>query len=125
VVRSVQELATELDETSRAVTDGEYSFFAEIKDMRDKETVLSLTGGERAHTPEPPQAEVPAETESGSEVPEAREPGGADTPETDASATGKGDGADATDADATGEASSAGEAHTASGGEDQAQTERG
>jgi hypothetical protein len=46
VVRSVQELASELDETSRAVTDGEYSFFSEIKDMRDRETVLSLTGGD-------------------------------------------------------------------------------
>lgn len=45
VVRSVQELANELDETSRTVTDGEYSFFAEIKDQRDREAVLSLTGG--------------------------------------------------------------------------------
>lgn len=44
VVRSMQELATELDETSRAVTDGEYSFFAEIKDMRDREAVLRLAG---------------------------------------------------------------------------------
>lgn len=59
VVRSVQELATELDETSRAVTDGEYSFFAEIKDKRDKETVLSLAGGERVHAPEAPPAKEP------------------------------------------------------------------
>lgn len=44
VVRSVQELASELDETSRTVTGGDYSFFNEIKDQRDKETVLSLTG---------------------------------------------------------------------------------
>ncbi|BAO45314.1 hypothetical protein TBH_C2404 [Thiolapillus brandeum] len=42
VVRSVQELASELDETSRAVTDGEYSFFEAIKDKRDRETVLGL-----------------------------------------------------------------------------------
>jgi len=84
VVRSVQELATELDETSRAVTDGEYSFFAEIKDMRDKETVLSLTGGDRAHTPEPPQADEP-ESESG--VPQAQELAGADALEADTAAT--------------------------------------
>ncbi|MCP5305147.1 MAG: hypothetical protein H6953_06845 [Chromatiaceae bacterium] len=44
VVRSVQELASELDETSRTVTDGEYSFFDQIKDQRDRETVLSLAG---------------------------------------------------------------------------------
>ncbi len=49
VVRSVQELASELDETSRAVTGGEYSFFEEIKDQRDKEAVLSLTGGGGAY----------------------------------------------------------------------------
>lgn len=49
VVRSVQELANELDETSRAVTNGEYSFFEQIKDQRDKEAVLSLTGGERTY----------------------------------------------------------------------------
>jgi chromosome segregation ATPase len=45
VVRSVQELASELDETSRTVTDGEYSFFEQIKDQRDRDVVLSLTGG--------------------------------------------------------------------------------
>jgi len=45
VVRSVQELANELDETSRTVTDGEYSFFEQIKDQRDRDVVLSLTGG--------------------------------------------------------------------------------
>jgi hypothetical protein len=59
VVRSVQELATELDETSRAVTDGEYSFFAEIKDKRDKEAVLSLTGGDRVHDQEEVRPEEP------------------------------------------------------------------
>ncbi len=47
VVRSVQELANELDVTSKAVTGGEYSFFNEIKDQRDRATVLGLTGGER------------------------------------------------------------------------------
>lgn len=53
VVRSVQELASELDETSRTVTGGEYSFFDEIKDQRDRETVLSLTAsGSRAEEPE-------------------------------------------------------------------------
>lgn len=45
VVRSVQELASELDETSRTVTGGDYSFFDQIKDQRDRETVLSLTAG--------------------------------------------------------------------------------
>ena len=45
VVRSVQELANDLDETSRTVTDGEYSFFEQIKDQRDWDVVLSLTGG--------------------------------------------------------------------------------
>jgi chromosome segregation ATPase len=45
VVRSVQELASELDETSRTVTGGEYSFFEQIKDQRDRETVLSLAAG--------------------------------------------------------------------------------
>lgn len=45
VVRSVQELASELDETSRTVTGGEYSFLEEIKDQRDRETVLSLAAG--------------------------------------------------------------------------------
>jgi len=44
VVRSVQELASELDETSRAVTGGEYSFLEAIKDQRDRETVLTLAG---------------------------------------------------------------------------------
>jgi len=45
VVRSMQELASELDETSRTVTDGEYSFFEQIKDQRDRDVVLSLAGG--------------------------------------------------------------------------------
>jgi hypothetical protein len=46
VVRSVQELATELDETSRTVTGGDYSFFEQIKDQRDRDTVRRLTGAE-------------------------------------------------------------------------------
>jgi hypothetical protein len=45
VVRSVQELASELDETSRTVTGGDYSFFEQIKDERDRDTVLSLAAG--------------------------------------------------------------------------------
>jgi type II secretory pathway component PulK len=45
VVRSVQELASELDETSRTVTGGDYSFFEQIKDQRDRDTVLSLATG--------------------------------------------------------------------------------
>lgn len=58
VVRSVQELASELDETSRTVTDGEYSFFDQIKDRHDRETVLNLAGSAPAASdegaPEPP-----------------------------------------------------------------------
>ena len=49
VVRSVQELASELDETSRTVTNGEYSFFDEIKDQRDRETLLRLAGGAQTY----------------------------------------------------------------------------
>jgi chromosome segregation ATPase len=55
VVRSVQELATELDETSRTVTGGEYSFFDQIKDQRDRDAVLRLAGDDNqvvgAHAP--------------------------------------------------------------------------
>ena len=58
VVRTVQELASELDETSRTVTGGEYSFFDQIKHQRDRDTVLSLTGSSRSYpsdqTDEPP-----------------------------------------------------------------------
>ena len=61
VVRSMQELASELNETSRTVTGGEYSFFDQIRDQRDTATVLSLTGSSRTHpsddqTDEPPPA---------------------------------------------------------------------
>lgn len=60
VVRSVQELASELDETSRTVTGGDYSFFDQIKDQRDRETVLSLaTGGQTV------AGDEGAETEAG------------------------------------------------------------
>lgn len=47
VIRSVQDLAQELDETSRAVSDGEYSLFDAIKDQRDRETIFQLTGGQQ------------------------------------------------------------------------------
>jgi len=60
VVRSVQELANELDETSKTVTGGEYSFFEEIQDQRDKETVLSLTKPKKNI----PREEEPATEES-------------------------------------------------------------
>ncbi|MET0071939.1 MAG: hypothetical protein ABW096_18010 [Candidatus Thiodiazotropha sp.] len=49
VVRSVQQLANELNETSLIVTGGEYSFFEQIKDQRDKDTVLGLTGSAELH----------------------------------------------------------------------------
>jgi len=58
VVRSVQELASELDETSRTVTGGEYSFFDQIKDQRDRDTVLSLAAGGQGHTEAGPDGEV-------------------------------------------------------------------
>jgi chromosome segregation ATPase len=64
VVRSVQELASELDETSRAVTDGEYSFFEAIKDKRDRETVLGLTNAST-------YTQVESEPESSSEEQDA------------------------------------------------------
>jgi hypothetical protein len=67
VVRSVQELANELDETSRTVTDGEYSFFAEIKDQRDREAVLSLTGGGSRVVSEDQAADDQAEIEQAME----------------------------------------------------------
>jgi chromosome segregation ATPase len=72
VVRSVQELATELDETSRTVTDGEYSFFDRIKDQRDRDAVLRLAGDDASYTPQ--AATVEASTES----PDS-EPGGEGT----------------------------------------------
>lgn len=58
VVRSVQELAGELDETSRTVTGGEYSFFEQIKDQRDRETVLSLAAGRASYADSGPDGEV-------------------------------------------------------------------
>lgn len=66
VVRSVQELASELDETSRAVTGGDYSFFEAIKDQRDRETVLSLTGT-------PPIAAEEEEANAPADTPDAEE----------------------------------------------------
>lgn len=44
VIRSVQDLARELEETSLAVSGGEYSFLAAIKDEHDRDAVLKLTG---------------------------------------------------------------------------------
>jgi len=42
VVRSVQELANELETTSKTVTAGEYSVFNELRDNRKQEKILSL-----------------------------------------------------------------------------------
>ncbi|MCG6965001.1 MAG: hypothetical protein LJE59_00645 [Chromatiaceae bacterium] len=61
VVRSVQELASELDETSRTVTGGEYSFFEQIKDQRDRDTVLSLAAGGNAERPAVADVDAAAE----------------------------------------------------------------
>ncbi|MEW8372114.1 MAG: hypothetical protein AB2632_19610 [Candidatus Thiodiazotropha sp.] len=67
VVRSVQQLANELNETSLVVTGGEYSFFEQIKDQRDKDTVLGLTGSAELHdkqgeTTDTSVIEVPIDT---------------------------------------------------------------
>ena len=52
VVRSVQELANELENTSKTVTAGEYSVFSELRDNRKQEKILSL--GERDENEENP-----------------------------------------------------------------------
>ena len=52
VVRSVQELANELENTSKTVTAGEYSVFSELRDNRKQEKILSL--GERDENEESP-----------------------------------------------------------------------
>ncbi len=88
VVRSVQELATELDETSRAVTDGEYSFFEQIKDQRDRETVLSLAAG--ASLPEVEGAEE-AQREVEEEAPSGEAASGIAHEETDGEAPREGE----------------------------------
>jgi len=72
VVRSVQELASELDETSRAVTGGEYSFFEAIKDQRDRETVLSLAGSPPI-TAEEEQPEAEEKDDASMETPDVEE----------------------------------------------------
>jgi len=64
VVRSVQELANELDETSKMVTGGEYSFFEEIQDQRDRDTVLSLTQPQKTEQKKQVSKEEPV-TEEG------------------------------------------------------------
>lgn len=46
VVRSVQELANELETTSKTVTAGEYSVFSELRDNRKQEKILSLGDSE-------------------------------------------------------------------------------
>jgi hypothetical protein len=72
VVRSVQELASELDETSRAVTGGEYSVFEAIKDQRDKDAVLSLTGsgagGEHHDQAEMDESAIEGETDPAADL---------------------------------------------------------
>jgi hypothetical protein len=60
VIRSVQELASELEETSRTVTDGEYSFIGAIKDQRDRDTVLRLAGEHRKIVDDEDGGETPA-----------------------------------------------------------------
>jgi hypothetical protein len=67
VVRSVQELATELDETSRTVTGGDYSFFDQIKDQRDRDTVRRLTGAESWTVDQETATVVTAGAETGAE----------------------------------------------------------
>ncbi|SCZ62314.1 coiled-coil domain-containing protein [Thiohalomonas denitrificans] len=79
VVRSVQELANELEETSRTVTNGEYSFFTAIKDQRDRETVLNLTGGVAGHTHDQKGTDEPAA--EAQEQPEEPESGHEDGPD--------------------------------------------
>ena len=75
VVRSVQELASELDETSRAVTDGEYSFFEAIKDKRDRETVLGLANASTyTQVESEPEDLADDEKTSGEEEAEDNEP---------------------------------------------------
>jgi len=53
VIRSVQDLAQELNETSRAECDGEYSAFDAIKDQRDHDVILKLTVGPRPIVDDP------------------------------------------------------------------------
>jgi hypothetical protein len=81
VVRSVQELATELDETSLAVTGGEYSIFDAIKDQRDRETVRRLAGTydpvDSDSDSEAPQSTGEAEGEAGKPGAKGADGGGA------------------------------------------------
>lgn len=44
VIHSVQDLARELEETSLTVSGGEYSFLSAIKNERDRDALLKLTG---------------------------------------------------------------------------------
>jgi chromosome segregation ATPase len=72
VIRSVQELASELEETSRTVTDGEYSFIGAIKDQSDRDTVLRLAGENRKDVDEEePGAAAGNEQEAGPGEPDS------------------------------------------------------
>ena len=82
VIRSVQELASELEETSRTVTDGEYSFIGAITDQRDRDTVLRLAGEHRKVVDE----ETSGETDGKEQASAAKEP---DTTPPDQGAEGK------------------------------------
>lgn len=61
VVRSVQELANELETTSKTVTAGEYSVFSELRDNRKREKILSL--GDSDENGEMADGESPADQE--------------------------------------------------------------
>jgi hypothetical protein len=65
VIRSVQDLAQEMEETSRTISDGEYSFFASIQEQRDRENILRLTGVEAQGAPasDKPQPSLHVEKE--------------------------------------------------------------
>ena len=52
VVRSVQELANELEATSKTVTAGKYSVFNELRDHRKQEKILNLGGGDNTDNSE-------------------------------------------------------------------------
>ena len=71
VVRSVQELANELESTSKTVTGGEYSVFSELRDNRKQEKILSLGENEEARATE--------ESDSFEDQPEKEEVEGQDS----------------------------------------------
>ena len=68
VVRSVQELANELETTSKTVTAGEYSVFNELRDNRKQEKILSLgDSDENEETADDDSLVDQAETEASEE----------------------------------------------------------